>query len=73
MRATAGAGEGQAGLVVTRLDRRAYAAPETPPPDPLDGEPYGPEDQRAVLAWWNAALPDVDGLLDAEPVAGTED
>lgn len=57
-------------LTVVRLERRAYAAPETPTPDPLDGEPYGPEDQKAVLAWWNANLPDHDGLLDATPVDG---
>lgn len=59
-------------LVITRMEGRAYAAPETPQPDPSDAEPYGPEDQKRMLAWWNRVNPEYDGLLDANPAGEQE-
>lgn len=54
------------------MTRQAYTAPEGHPANPLDAEPYTLQDQRDLLAWWNAAVPDMDGLLDALVVSGED-
>lgn len=55
-----------AGFTVTRLTR-FVDAPEGEPLDLEDGEVYSDFDREEVRAWWDEAVPDAAGMLDAPP------